>query len=70
MSKWAVILLLVPLFDFNQAMVGAFDFQQYLLCVWILFAMCLLTHKTCSFDVLPNARCTHDLLQRPCRTLL
>jgi hypothetical protein len=56
MSKWAVILLLVPLFDFDQATVGAFDFLQYLLCVWILFAICALMRKICSFDVLTNAR--------------
>jgi hypothetical protein len=53
MSKWAVILLLVhrPFFDFNQAMVGPFDFLQYLLCVWISFALCAVTRKFRSFDV-------------------
>jgi hypothetical protein len=54
MSKWAVMWLLVPdpLFDFNQTIVGPFDFLQYLLCVWILFAMCALLRKFRSFDVL------------------
>ena len=41
MSKLAVIWLLVdrPLFDFNQPIVGPFDFLQYLLCVGTSFAM-------------------------------
>jgi hypothetical protein len=65
MSKWAVILLLLPLFDFNQTMVGPFDFLQYLLCVWILFALCALMRTICSFDVLTNTRSHYHLLQRP-----
>jgi hypothetical protein len=54
MGKWAVMWLPVPhpLFDFNQTIVGSFDFLQYLLCVWILFAMCALLRKFRSFDVL------------------
>jgi hypothetical protein len=54
MSKWPVIGLLVhrPLFDFSQTIVGAFDFLQYLLCVWILFSMCALLRKFRSFHVL------------------
>ena len=47
MSKRAIILLLVhhPHFDFNQTIVGPFDFLQYLLCVWISFALCAVTRK-------------------------
>ena len=47
MSKWTVILLLVhhPLFDFNQTMVGPFDFMQYLLCLWVWFALCAVTRN-------------------------
>jgi hypothetical protein len=58
MSKWAVILLLVhrPFFDFNQTMVGPFDFLQYFLCVWISFALCALALKNRSFDVLTKAQ--------------
>jgi hypothetical protein len=54
MSKWTVILLLVhhPRFDFNQTIVGPFDFLQYLLCVGTSFAVCALTRKLRSFDVL------------------
>jgi hypothetical protein len=57
MSKWTVILLLVhhPLFDFNQTIVGPFDFLQYLLCVWISFVLCAVTRKFRSFDVLTKA---------------
>jgi hypothetical protein len=67
MSKRAVILLLVhhPLSDLNQTTVGSFDFLQYLLCVWILFALCALMCKICSFDVLTNTRRHHHLLQHP-----
>src|SRR5262249_2101331 len=59
MSKWAVIWLLVhhPLFDFNQTIVGPFDFLQYLLCVWVSFAVCALTRTIRSFDVLTKAQC-------------
>jgi hypothetical protein len=66
MSKRAIILLQVhhPLFDFNQTIVGPFDFLQYLLCVWISFALCAVTRKFRSFDVLTNTR-SHHLLQRP-----
>jgi len=58
MSKWAVILLLVhrPFFDFNQTMVGPFDFLQYLLCVGTSFALCAVTRKFRSFDVLTKAQ--------------
>jgi hypothetical protein len=58
MSKWTVILLLVhrPFFDFNQTMVGPFDFLKYLPCVWISFALCALTRKIRSFDVLTKAQ--------------
>jgi hypothetical protein len=58
MSKWAIILLLVyrPFFDFNQPMVGPFDFLQYLLCVWVSFALCAVTRKFRSFDVLTKAQ--------------
>jgi hypothetical protein len=58
MSKWAIILLLVhrPFFDFNQPMIGSFDFPQYLPCVWISFALCALTRKVRSFDVLTKAQ--------------
>jgi len=57
MSKWTVILLLVqhPLFEFNQTIVGPFDFLEYLLCVWVSFAVCALTRKTRSLDVLTKA---------------
>jgi hypothetical protein len=53
MSKWAVIWLLIlrPLFDFSQTIVGPFDFLQYLLCVRILFALGALLRKFPSFDV-------------------
>jgi hypothetical protein len=56
MGKWPVIELLVlhPLFDFNQTIVGSFDFLQYLLCVRILFDMCALLRKFRSFDVLKH----------------
>ena len=52
------MLLLVhrPFFDFNQTMVGPFDFMQYLCCVWISFALCALTRKVRSFDVLTKAQ--------------
>src|SRR5262249_31397785 len=58
MSKRTVILLLVhrPFFDFNQTMVGQFDFLQYLLCVWISFALSALMRKIRSFDVLTKAQ--------------
>ena len=58
MRKWAVILLLIdrPFFDFNQTMVEPFDFLQYLLCVWIAFALSALTRKICSFDVLTKSQ--------------
>jgi hypothetical protein len=54
MGKWAVMWLPVPhpLFDFNQTIVGSFDFLQYLLCIWILFALCALLRKLHSFNVL------------------
>jgi hypothetical protein len=58
MSKGTVMLLLVhrPFFDFNQTMVGPFDFLQYLRCVWISFALCALMRKIRSFDVLTKAQ--------------
>jgi hypothetical protein len=58
MRKGTVILLLVhrPFFDFNQTMVGPFDFLKYLLCVWISFALCALTRKIRSFDVLTKTQ--------------
>jgi hypothetical protein len=67
MSKRAAILLLVhhPLSHLNQTTVGSFDFLQYLLCVWILFALCALMRTICSFDVLTNTRSHHHLLQHP-----
>jgi len=57
-SKWAVMWLLVPhpLVDFNQTIVGPFDSSQYLLSVWILFAICALLRKFRSFDVLTQPR--------------
>ena len=52
------MLLLVrrPFFDFDQTMVGPFDFLKYLLCVWISFALCALTRKIRSFDVLTKTQ--------------
>jgi hypothetical protein len=62
-------LLLVrhPLFHFNQTMVGPFDFPQYLLCVRILFAMCVSLRTFGGFDVLtqPQYGGRHHLLHRP-----
>jgi hypothetical protein len=58
MSKWTIIFLLVcrPFFEFNQTMVGPFDFLQYLLCVWVSFALCAVTRKFRSLDVLTKAQ--------------
>jgi hypothetical protein len=58
MSKWAIILLLVHrlLFDFNQTIVGPFNFLQYLLYAWISFALCALMRKIRSFDVLTKVQ--------------
>src|SRR5262245_13222733 len=57
MSNWTIILLLVhhPLFDFDQTIVGPFDFVQYLLCLSVSFAHCAVTRTFGSFDVLTNA---------------
>jgi hypothetical protein len=56
MDKWAGTWFLVfhPLFDFKQTMVGPFNFLQYLLCVWIFFAMCASLRTFRSFDVLTH----------------
>jgi hypothetical protein len=45
-----------PLFDFNQPLVGPFDFLQYLLCLRVSFALCAVTRTFRSFDVLMNAQ--------------
>src|SRR6266480_2282235 len=57
MSHWTIILLLVhhPLFDFDQTIVGPFDFVQYLLCLSVSCAVCAVTCTFRSFDVLTNA---------------
>ena len=45
-----------PLFEFDQTIVGPFDFMQYLLCLSVSFAVCALTRTFRSFDALTNAQ--------------
>src|SRR5262245_17069732 len=58
MSNWTIILLLVhhPLFDFDQTIVGPFDFVQYLLRLSVSCAVCEVTCTFRSFNVLTNAQ--------------
>jgi hypothetical protein len=56
MRKWAVILLLLPFFHFNQTTVGSLDFLQYVLCMGISFALCALMRQIRSFDVLTKVQ--------------
>jgi hypothetical protein len=57
-----------PLLDFNQKIVGSFDFLQYLLCLWILRGMCASLRKLHSFNVLTQSQWRPIIAEGPSLT--